>query len=210
MIRSSRNAFFGFLVLAISLGLSAGAKAEASKFKVTKGTATFVSDAPLETMEGTTKKVTGTVEFDPADLSTTKGTFKAPVVSMRTGNDLRDEHLQGDSWLDAKKAPHIVFEIVEITGADSLKPKKNTKVKVKGKFTAHGVTKLVNANGTVKWTPVDGGKDDLRIKANFTAVLEDHDVSVPSIVRLKVANEIAVAVDIEAMAVAPSAKSASR
>ena len=210
MIRSSSNAFFGFLVLAISLGLSTGAEAEAGKFKVNKGKATFVSDAPLETMEGTTDKVTGTVEFDPADLSTTKGTFKAPVVSMRTGNDLRDEHLQGDSWLDAKKSPHIVFEIVEVTGAEALKPKKSTKVKVKGKFTAHGVTKMVNAKGTVKWTPVDGGKDDLRIKANFTAVLEDHDVSVPSIVRLKVANEIAVAVDIQATAAQASAKSASR
>lgn len=210
MIRSSSGAFLGFLVLAIGFGVSAGAQAEASKFRVTKGNATFVSDAPLETMEGTTAKVTGMVVFDPADLSTTKGRFKVPVASMRTGNDLRDEHLRGDSWLDAKKNPHIVFEIVEVTGTESLKAKKNTKVKVKGKFTAHGVTKMVDAKGTVKWTPADGGKDDLRIKASFTAVLEDHDVSVPSIVRLKVANEIAVEVDIEAVAVAGPAKSASR
>lgn len=210
MIRSGNSAFFGFMALAVSFGLASGAHAEASKFKVKQGKATFVSDAPLETMEGTTNKVTGTVEFDPADLSTTKGTFKVPVMSMRTGNDLRDEHLQGDSWLDAKENPHVVFEIVEVTGAESLKPKKKTKVKVKGKFTAHGITKMVNANGTVKWTPADGGKDDLRITAKFTAVLEDHNVSVPSIVRLKVANEIAVEVDIQAISAGAAAKSASR
>lgn len=198
------------LILAVCFAAPAISQADATKFQVRKGKATFVSDAPLETMEGTTAKVTGAVTFDPADLSTTKGTFRAPVVSMRTGNDLRDEHLQSDSWLDAKKNPLIVFEIVEVSGAEALKPKKSNKVKVKGKFTTHGVTKMVEANGTVKWTPVDGGKDDLRIKANFTATLEDHDVSVPSIVRLKVANEIAVSVDLQATADSSSTQSASR
>jgi len=198
------------LILAFCLAAPAVSKAEASKFDVKTGKAVFISDAPLETMEGTTNKVTGTVTFDPNDLSTTKGTFKAPVASMRTGNDLRDEHLRGDSWLDAKKNPYIVFEIVEVKGADALKPKKNTKVRVKGKFTAHGITKFVEADGNVKWTPADDGKDDLRIKANFTAVLEDHNVSVPSIVRLKVANEIAVSVELKAIADGETRKSASR
>ncbi len=198
------------LILAVCLAAPAISQADATKFHVKKGKATFVSDAPLETMEGITTKVSGAVTFDPADLSTTKGTFKAPVVSMRTGNDLRDEHLQSDSWLDAKKYPHIVFEIMEVSGAQALKPKKSNKVKVKGKFTVHGITKIVEADGTVKWTPVDGGKDDLRIKANFTATLEDHDVSVPSIVRLKVANEIAVSVDLQATAISASTRSASR
>ncbi|MGB5810311.1 MAG: YceI family protein [Polyangiales bacterium] len=197
-------------ILTICMGVSAFAEADASKFEVKKGKATFVSDAPLETMEGTSDKVSGTLVFDPADLSTTRGTFRSPVVAMKTGNDLRDEHLQGDSWLDAKKNPNLIFEIVEVTGADSLKPKKNTKVKVKGKFTAHGVTKVVNANGTVKWTPSDDGKDALRIQAKFNAVLEDHDVSVPSIVRLKVANDISVSVDIEATRAGAAPQSASR
>lgn len=200
----------GTLLSAICLTLPVVAQADAEEFVVETGKATFVSDAPLETMEGVTGKVTGTVSVDPTDLSTTKGTFKAPVVSMRTGNDLRDEHLQGDSWLDAKKNPNVVFEIVEVTGASSLKAKKDTKVKVKGKFTIHGVTKVVDAKGTAKWTPSDDGKDSLRITANFTAVLTDHDISVPSIVRLKVANEIAVAVDLQAKSRKPSGPSASR
>ena len=204
--KTSKVAF----ILAVCLAIPAISQADATEFRVRNGKATFVSDAPLETMTGTTAKVTGTVTFDPADISTTKGTFKVPVVSMRTGNDLRDEHLQSDSWLDAKKNPHIIFEIMEVSGAESLKPKKNTKVKVKGKFTAHGVTKIVEAKGTVKWTPVDGGKDDLHIKAKFTTKLEDHDVSVPSIVRLKMANEITVSIDLQATADVTAAHSVSR
>jgi len=198
------------LILAICLATPAISQADATKFRVHNGKATFVSDAPLETMTGTTAKVTGTGTFDAADLSTTKGMFKVPVASMRTGNDLRDEHLQSDSWLDVKKNPHIFFEITEVSGAESLKAKKDTKVKVKGKFTAHGITKIVEANGTVKWTPVDGGKDHLRIRAKFTTKLEDHNISVPSIVRLKVANEITVAVDLQARADGSPARNASR
>jgi polyisoprenoid-binding protein YceI len=198
------------LILAVWLATPARSQADTITFRVSDGKAIFVSDAPLETMTGTTDKVTGQVAFDPRDLATVKGTFKAPVVSMRTGNDLRDEHLQSDSWLDAKKHPHIIFEIVEVSGADALKPKKNAKVRVKGKFTAHGVTKVVEAKGTAKWTPADGGKDSLHIKASFPATLEDHDVSVPSIVRLKVANEMAVTVDLKAVAIPGPAQSAAR
>jgi len=204
--KTSKVAF----ILAVCLATPAISHADATRFQVHNGKATFVSDAPLETMTGTTAKVTGTVTFDPADLSTTKGTFKAPVISMRTGNDLRDEHLQSDSWLDAKENPRIVFQIIEVSGAESLKPKKDTKVKVKGEFTVHGVTKIVEAKGTVRWTPVDGGKDELRIKAKFTTKLEDHGVSVPSIVRLKVANEISVSIDLQVRSRGSSTKSASR
>jgi polyisoprenoid-binding protein YceI len=160
---------------------------------------TFVSDAPLETMTGKSSKVTGSLTVDPADITNTKGSFKVPVVSLRTDNDLRDEHLQGDGWLDAKKNPNIHFEITEVVlgkkSSRELKKGKDTKVQVKGKFTAHGITRPATANGTMNWSD-----SSLHIKAEFTAVLEDHDISVPSIVRLKVANDIAVSVDLRAVA----------
>lgn len=163
-----------------------------------KSRATFVSDAPLDTMVGKTNRVTGTLVVDPQDISKTKGSFKVPVVSLRTGNDLRDEHLRGDSWLDAKKYPYIEFEITEVVlgkkDSKELKKNKETKVQVNGKFTAHGVTKLVATKGTVKWS--DNG---LRIKSKFTATLEDHDISVPTIIRLKIANEMEVSVDLIAV-----------
>jgi polyisoprenoid-binding protein YceI len=190
------------LVLAACLAAPAVSQADATTFRVRgDGTSkvTFVSDAPLETMTGTSKKVSGALSLDPADISKTTGTFKVPVVSMRTGNDLRDEHLQGDGWLDAKKTPNVQFQITEVVlgkkDSLALKEGKERKVQVNGKFTAHGVTKPVVAKGTVKWSG-----NEIRIKAGFTATLEDHNVSVPSIVRLKVANDIAVSVDLRAVA----------
>lgn len=182
------------LLLAASLATPAVSRAEMATYKIS-GKATFISDAPLETMEGTTSKVTGTLEVDPADITSAKGKFKAAVASLRTGNDLRDEHLQGDGWLDAENSPYIHFEIAEVVlgkkGSKELKKGKDTKVEVKGRFTAHGITKDVTARGTVKWSG-----ETIRIKADFPVKLTDHDISVPSIVRLKVANDIAVSVDL--------------
>jgi polyisoprenoid-binding protein YceI len=190
------------LILAACMAVPAVSQADATTFLVRadgKSKATFVSDAPLETMVGKSSKVTGSLTVDPADITKTKGSFKVPVVSLRTDNDLRDEHLQSDGWLDAKKTPNIHFEITEVIlgkkDSPELKSGKDRKVQVKGKFTAHGVSKPVIAKGTVKWS----GKQ-LRIKADFTVVLEDHNISVPSIVRLKVANDIAVSVDLRAVA----------
>ena len=172
--------------------------ADVATYQMT-GKAKFISDAPLETMEGNTDKVKGTLDLDPADITQTKGKFKVTVKSLRTGNDLRDEHLQGDGWLDAKKNPFLHFEITEVVlgkkGNKELKQGKDNKVQVKGRFTAHGITKDIVAKGTANWSG-----DSVRIKADFPVVLTDHDISVPSIVRLKVANEIAVSVDLKGTA----------
>lgn len=189
------------LILAVCMAAPAVSRADAADYVVRndgKSTATFVSDAPLETMTGKTTKVSGTMTLDPADITNAKGSFKAPVVSLRTDNDLRDEHLQGDGWLDAKKNPNIHFEITDVILGKKVSPElkkdKDTKVRVKGNFTAHGITKPVVAEGTVKWS-----SDSLRIKADFTVTLEDHMISVPSIVQLKVANDITVSVDLIAV-----------
>ena len=197
-----KNAIRAGVILVTCMTIPAISLADATTFRVSKdgkSHVTFVSDAPLETMTGKSSKVSGSLTVDPADITQTKGSFKVPVVSLRTDNDLRDEHLQGDGWLDAKKNPNIHFEITEVIlgkkSSAELKPNKATKVQVKGKFTAHGITRPVTASGTVKWSG-----NTLRIKAAFTANLTDHDISVPSIVRLKVANEIAVSVDLQAVA----------
>ena len=186
-------------VMGVCLSLSVVAHAEATNFKVQGSKAKFISDAPLETMEGTTNKVSGVLTVDPSDISKTTGKFKVPVKSLDTGNDLRDEHLQGDGWLDAKKSPYLHFEITEVVlgkkSSNELKQGKETKVQVKGNFTAHGITKPVTANGKVKWSG-----SEIQVKADFPVVLTDHDISVPSIVRLKVANEIAVSVDLRGVA----------
>ena len=107
-----KNATRVSAIVAVCMAVPAISQADATTLHVRndgKSRVTFVSDAPLETMTGKSSKVTGSVTLDPADISKTQGSFKVPVVSLRTDNDLRDEHLQGDGWLDAKKNPKIHF-----------------------------------------------------------------------------------------------------
>lgn len=153
----------------------------------------FVSDAPLERITGVGHVLKGDLEFDPAAVASTNGKVELEVASIRTNIDLRDEHLRGPDWLDAKKHPLIKFEIKKVEGAASLTPDTPVELKVLGKLTMHGVTRDETATATVRWLPSDG----IRLQARFKVNLTNYKVSVPSLVRLKVSDEIALNVTLK-------------
>ncbi len=169
--------------------------------------ATFVSDATLETINGVTSAVTGDLRFDPANLSSATGTITIPVASIRTGVDLRDEHLRGADWLDAAHHANATFEITSVTGASTLTPNQEARLQLHGRFTIHGVTRNVVARARIKWIPLTAEMrstpgitgDVLRGRARFTIQLSDFGISVPAVVRLKVSNDITVTVNLRAM-----------
>ncbi len=73
---------------------------------------TFESEAPLEDIVGTTNALGGYVVLNPEDPEDgIWGEFMVPVSSLNTGIPLRDEHLQGEMWLDAASHPHIALRI---------------------------------------------------------------------------------------------------
>jgi polyisoprenoid-binding protein YceI len=195
---------FGRLITVLAFALPivthGMASAQAKTFKVEEGGESriqFVSDAPLERFTGTSSKLSGEIKLDPAKASQTKGEIKVAIPSIKTGIALRDEHLQGENWLDGKKFPDAKFVIGKVTGLEALKPGVAADVKVQGKFTLHGVTKDVTATAKVRLIPAEAGKpESLRVQASFPVKLEDHKVSIPSIVALKVAPELKVNVDL--------------
>jgi polyisoprenoid-binding protein YceI len=203
------NRFFAFAallspaVLSLSISGSGHAEAQARTFKVDESGGSsiqFVSDAPLEKFTGKSTSVSGELKVDPAKAQQTKGELKVDAASIKTNLALRDEHLRGENWLDAKKHPAAKLVITKVTGAEKLKPNDLTEVTVTGKFTLHGVTKDITAKAKVRYTPVDGGKDTVRVQSSFTVHLEDYKISIPSIVALKVSPDIVVNVDLRANA----------
>ncbi|MEZ4286828.1 MAG: YceI family protein [Polyangiales bacterium] len=198
-------------MLVAVLAFSAGASADATGYRIKDdggSRISFASDAPLETITGVSSDVGGDLSIDPQDPSKTTGKVRVKTASIKTGVELRDEHLRGDGWLDSERFPFSYFEITKVSGAKQLKANKDTKVTVEGKFTLHGVTKEVKTVANVKWIPfTDDMKgtpgitgDIVRVKSSFTIKLTDYGVSVPSLVRLKVANEIKIDVDLRASA----------
>ena len=87
-------------------------------------------------------------------------------------------------------------EITGISGASALSAGQVTNLRITGRFTIHGVTKNVTARARVRWD----GNNNIRGRARFSIDLEDYNVSVPSIVRLKVSNTISITVSIRAAA----------
>ena len=165
----------------------------------------FVSDATLEKITGVTTTVNGEIKVDLQKPAGAKATIKVPVKSIRTGIDLRDEHLCKDNWLDCGNHADAIFVITSVSGLDKIKPNEGHEVTVKGKFTIHGVTRDITTTARIRYIPaseetkankVQG--DMLRVQASFKVPLEEHNVSIPPIVSLKVAEVIEVNVDLRA------------
>ncbi|MGE0788095.1 MAG: YceI family protein [Sandaracinaceae bacterium] len=185
--------------LALCAAIPSGASAQRATFSAGRGSRIqFVSDAPLERMTGTTSGLSGDITWDPSNLSQVSGTFTVPVTSLRTGIDLRDEHLRGDSWLDAGRFPNLTLEVERVEGATRLEPNSATRIRLHGSFTVHGVSRPVVVNATVRYIP--GEHPEIRAQGRFTVRLTDHNISVPAPVRLKVSNEIVVNVSLRARA----------
>ena len=201
---------FAFAVSS-SLVFAASASAQPRAFAVRNDGGSriqFVSDAPLEVITGVTSGVTGEFTVDPADVSTTTGRVQVAVASLRTGVDLRDEHLRGASWLDAEHHPDATFEITRIESRGPIRPNRATTVRVKGRFTLHGVTHEISTTARVRYLPLTPelaqapgiNGDMLRIQTSFSIRLADFNVSVPLPVQLKVSDTIQVNVDLRAVA----------
>ena len=136
----------------------------------------FVSEAPAEKITGTSEKLSGAFSINLDDLSKTKGSIQLPVESMDTGNKLRDKHLAGDEWLNAKKNPNVIFTIDSLADVKVGAAEKDKQV-----FTASAVGK-VNVNGVeapskaaVTVTVLASGKLKIEI-TKLSVKLADHKV----------------------------------
>ena len=198
---------FLILFVAVSASLAQGFNVKASggqtfnfEDKYGRNQVSFFSTTPLEDITGISNAVKGKVTFDIADIKTLKGSISTTVASIKTGIDLRDEHLRSDNWLDAANYPEVTFIIQKV---DDVKVTADNKleVKVTGDFSAHGVTKEVVADVTMTYldaseqTKKRAPGDLLGVQAKFNIVLSDYDVE-NMIVGQKVADNIEINVNI--------------
>ena len=171
------------------------------KDKVGRNQATFFSTTPLEDITGMSTDVWGTVSFDIEDVENTlKGEILISTASLRSGIDLRDEHIRGADWLDAEKFPTISFKIKEVAGIEKIEDNK-LKVKVLGEFTLHGVTKEVESEVTLVYleenemTKMRLPGDLLGVRAKINFNLSDYGVQNMALGK-KVSDEIEINVNI--------------
>jgi len=160
----------------------------------------FISKAPFEDIDGLVTDLYGSVEFDAKSPQSMNGNIVVKVDAMRTGINLRDQHLRGSEWLDAKQYPYISFDIHGFT----LKQKESGNKLIgsaNGSFTMRGISKNITADVELLYL-VESEKtrerapgDLLGVKAKFAVKLSDFNVK-NVVIGQKVAETISIEVSI--------------
>ncbi|HEX8314539.1 MAG TPA: YceI family protein [Flavisolibacter sp.] len=145
----------------------------------------FFSKAPMEDIEAKNKTVTAVLDTKTGALQ-----FEVQMKGFEFEKKLMQEHFN-ENYVESGKFPKATFKGSVANNSTVNYAKDGTyKVNVKGKMTIHGVTKEVEAPGTVK---VNAGKIDAT--STFNIQLSDYNISIPSVVKEKVSNTIRVTVD---------------
>lgn len=182
-------------LLAGSLSLQAEAKAY--DFKDPKGVnnVSFLLDAPLESISGNAKGLSGIVTFDPAKPETVSGTITIATGSLTATNNKLQEHMLSDGWLDAASYPEITFAAKSVSKVEELE--NGFKAHLTGDFTLKGVTKELTVPVTFTHLPDMLGKrsngamegDLLVLRSTFTINRSEYGIK-PGQNTDKVAEEI--------------------
>jgi polyisoprenoid-binding protein YceI len=173
----------------------------------------FISKAPLETIEGKTGQIDGAIEVDLTDAATATGQFEVDLTMVKTGIDLRDQHMR-EGYLHTDSFPKAAFKILKVTKANpkSLADGQPVEIEAQGELTIHGVTKPVAVSGTVTYlkeseaTQARLPGDLLHIDVGTTILLSDFKVERPQFVLMKVSDRVELRVDVFATTRYPEPK----
>lgn len=151
------------------------------RYPAHSGQVTFVSDAPIERIVGTTDKIVGYVVAGIADGAPTgsilAGGFRLPVRSFDSGIDMRNGHMMQPEFLDAEKFPEITFEVtgsrdvVEVERGDGFTTYSLT---LTGNMTIRDVTMPMAVPATVTLMPASdttrnaGPGDVMALRSAYT------------------------------------------
>jgi polyisoprenoid-binding protein YceI len=137
--------FFVLLLISsfIANGQSYSAVDEGSKVKF------IIKNFGINT-GGTFQGLSGTIVFDPANLSVAEFNVSVDAKTVDTDISARDNHIRKEEYLDVEKFPKIIFKSTRITKTNMVEF-----LYVFGNLTIKDVTQEVKFPFTV--TPKDGG-----------------------------------------------------
>jgi polyisoprenoid-binding protein YceI len=173
------------LIVLLALVMSASVSFSQDKFYTKTGKISFYSKAPLEEIEGKNKTVTAVIDSKSGAMQ-----FSVQMKGFEFEKQLMQQHFN-ENYVESDKYPKAEFKGTIANNSDINYTKDGTyTAKVKGKLTIHGITKDVETTGTLK---VNDGKIDAT--STFNVLISDYKISIPSIVKDKVSNNIKITVD---------------
>ncbi|MBV9158462.1 MAG: polyisoprenoid-binding protein [Acidobacteriaceae bacterium] len=144
----------------------------------------------ISTVRGTFTKVNGTVQYDPADPTKTSLDVTIDASSVDSRNDMRDNDLRSDHFLDVAKYPTLTFK------SKRVEPAGNGKYKVTGDLTVHGVTKEVALDVEGPTGPIKDPRGNLHMGASATTTIKRSEFGVTGAPGM-VGDDVQIALDVE-------------
>jgi polyisoprenoid-binding protein YceI len=181
----------GVAALLAGLLVASAGVARATEFMVRPGKDTnvvFTSNATVETFDGKTHTMTGTLTLEPGAVGDSVTVhLEVDLASLDTGKSLRNKHMREDH-LETAKYPKAVFDgatVLSPAGA-KLEAGKAIAFQLEGTFALHGVTRRLRCDATATYTP-QGKGGAIAFNASFPVTLADYAIKRPEFLFLKLA-----------------------
>lgn len=155
-------------------------------YQVNKGHVAFTSDAPLELIEAECTETQGIIKTDDRTFA-----FRSPMAKYEGFNSALQKTHFNTNYLETEKYPYTQFEGKIIEEVD-FNTSGTYSVRGKGRFTCHGIEqeRIIKCKLTVK-------PGSITVKSEFTVLLDDHNIKIPSVVNQRIAEEIVVVIELE-------------
>ena len=151
-------------------------------FIANDGKITFFSEAPLEDISAVNNKVSAVYDKVKQQI-----VFKLSIKDFVFPIALMQEHFN-ENYLESDIYPNSIFEGKVL----DTHIKEMGNARVEGDLTIHGIKNKIFVEGFLL------EKDDnIIIKANFLIKLKDYKIKIPKIVMYKIAEEIAISVNVK-------------
>ncbi|MFN8299744.1 MAG: YceI family protein [Chitinophagales bacterium] len=186
-----KKMLFMITLLAVAAGASAQTNwaIDASHTKIRFS----VSHLMVSEVEGEFKKFSGKVVSKTDDFTDAVVEFSADIASVSTGDEKRDQHLQGDDFFNAEKYPTMTFKSV------SFKKVSGNKYILEGDLTIRDVTKRVKLDVTYNGTKNAWGKTVAGFKATTVINRQDFNLKWDKVIESTpvVGNEVTITINLE-------------
>lgn len=157
--------------------------------KSAKNLVKFISDAPVEKIEGVTGQIDGYLYWDGDDmLNRSQLYFTVDLNSLDTGIGLRNRHMR-ENYLQTDQFPNTDFK-GKLTMAVKVS-ETEYQVTAEGVLFIHGVEQPLAVQGKM----IKDG-DSFRIISEFAVKLSDYKIEIPSIMIYKIDETVALQVDL--------------
>lgn len=177
----------GLLVTLSLLGLAPPAAAE--RFVVSPGKpnqVVFESKAPLETFQGKTRQIEGSIDLDPSSLGDSIDvSLEVDLASLDTGMDLRNKHMR-ENHLHTDRYPKAIFHGGRISDLSKpgLAPGESVDFTIQGVLHLHNVEREMQARVHMTQKSERSGPW-LDIEVHFQVSLADFEIPRPQFLVMK-------------------------